>query len=726
MDNDGINTQLAYDAREELQARPPEPKQEPVPQPPPPASGTESPPLSTDDVDQLLLAGKRIIRNRSRKACYPCAKRKIRCDRDERQPCSNCRKQPHPNLCGFEPDEPRRFTKKRSSPPPPPRNYNAYHQDHPPPSGAIPPPVATNSSPAYGTPQTNQRYDGYQPYSGGSPYAQSSAEPPSKRARMSSPPPMYRQQGGYPSQAPASAYGYGPSLGSPLNASSRPVSDPSRVPLAANNLPFVPGVTSPDLQWQQLQAILPAHKDVHRFSNTYKSFSHPLNPVIFDFDSLESGLCNYLEDLGADRLRSQLLSGEKRKAEYAMSWIALLLSTLAYGAQLSEEPPEQRFALSQEYVRRAMVLLRLANYLLRPFDDSVQTLLIISNVLQNDGQLSAAHALTGTAIRLAQTKFLHLHALKNTTGDNNAGLESRKKWWIVVLQDSLSSLAFGRPASVSIQKDQEPPLDRLWRENGLSYNSCMFSLAKHTIRVLQGFPDQVQARVTLQDVDSLAALRDKAEPHLRSKPNCRSMTDRMQYYAFQIYSSITVAYTCIAALREGKENITFETSNVQQSSLYHRLKTSLAETIQGFVDLASFGEIPLRSWVMMQSALSAAVLLAITGETIEQREKRDMLSSFLNILSRADMGEGKIREEASFRLSRRHARAFDVLNRICGDNKGDAWADEAASADNHASSNGGFTPVPGYHRYGEPNGSVLIDLVLNNQTLIDILVPPIT
>ena len=57
--------------------------------------------LSDHDVQDLLLSSKR-INNRTRKACYPCSKRKIKCDREERQPCSNCLKRPHSELCSYD------------------------------------------------------------------------------------------------------------------------------------------------------------------------------------------------------------------------------------------------------------------------------------------------------------------------------------------------------------------------------------------------------------------------------------------------------------------------------------------------------------------------------------------------------------------------------------------------------------------------------------------------
>lgn len=61
--------------------------------------------------------------------------------------------------------------------------------------------------------------------------------------------------------------------------------------------------------------------------------------------------------------------------------------------------------------RRSFQALRLANFLFRPSLDTIQTLLILGNTLQNNGQSDAAWALLGTTVRLAQT--LGLHTIKS-------------------------------------------------------------------------------------------------------------------------------------------------------------------------------------------------------------------------------------------------------------------------------------------------------------------------
>ncbi|KAL9113954.1 MAG: hypothetical protein Q9227_002088 [Pyrenula ochraceoflavens] len=693
MDNEAINTQLAYDAREELHNRPREElKQEvqpPPPPPPPPTQQTqqaqghaENQPMSAEDVDQLLLAGKRIIRNRSRKACYPCAKRKIRCDRDECQPCSNCRKQPHPDLCNFEPDEPRRFTKKRSSPPPP-RNFEGYSQT----PSSQPYPVP-NSSPAFTTPQSAPSY-GYQPYPP-SPYGPASAEPVPKRARIASPP--HRPPPGYP-QGPAPAYGYAPAQGSPIFPSPRPPPGdlPRPPPAAPNGTVFAQSMPSDDMQWQQLQAILPQQKDVLRFNPVYKDHSKPFNPIVFDFDGLESGICNYLEDLNADRLRSRLISQDRRHSEYGLSWIALLLATLAQGAQLSEGSFDSRTTSSQDYVRRSMMCLRSANFLLRPVNESIQALLVLANVLQNDGQLSASHVFIGMAVRLAQSRSLHVDSLI----ENNQ--IRRKHWWLVCSQDALFSLAYGRPPSVSIPYEQDPPFDSLWREKGLTYTECLFAITKQIVIVLHGFPDQVRRRVHSNDLEHLSSIRGEAESKLKSKSNCRTMEDRMQYHALQIHASFATACICVTALRVGDSEGRLDSSNHALNQMVQKCKASLLETVQAFVDLESFSQVPPRSWIMVQAALSSAVLLGIMGEIAENKSTKEAVLGLHAILSRVHAG--KSGDEANFRLSRRHVRAVEILSRLCLDPKAEAW-NSAPGPEGH-STNGGFTAVPGYQRYGE-------------------------
>ena len=65
------------------------PQHTPVPQPSdpkPPSAATPTPTVNKE-------------RTRHSSACFPCAKRKVKCDRDIKNPCSNCLKRDQGNLC---------------------------------------------------------------------------------------------------------------------------------------------------------------------------------------------------------------------------------------------------------------------------------------------------------------------------------------------------------------------------------------------------------------------------------------------------------------------------------------------------------------------------------------------------------------------------------------------------------------------------------------------------
>lgn len=79
-------------------------------------------------------------------------------------------------------------------------------------------------------------------------------------------------------------------------------------------------------------------------------------------------------------------------------------------------------------VRRAFQVLQLANYMLRPSLDAVQTLLVLGNTLQNIGQSDGAWVLLGTTVRLAQALGLHTE-----NGGGQSGLDNvnRRALWYV-------------------------------------------------------------------------------------------------------------------------------------------------------------------------------------------------------------------------------------------------------------------------------------------------------
>jgi hypothetical protein len=52
-------------------------------------------PMDRDEIDQIL----RRKRKSTEKACYPCHRRKVRCNHG--QPCSTCQRRGHPEICSY-------------------------------------------------------------------------------------------------------------------------------------------------------------------------------------------------------------------------------------------------------------------------------------------------------------------------------------------------------------------------------------------------------------------------------------------------------------------------------------------------------------------------------------------------------------------------------------------------------------------------------------------------
>ena len=60
-------------------------------------SSSSRPTATAADVDRMIQERQR---QRSRRACYPCARRKVKCD--QRQPCKTCVERGYPDLCSYD------------------------------------------------------------------------------------------------------------------------------------------------------------------------------------------------------------------------------------------------------------------------------------------------------------------------------------------------------------------------------------------------------------------------------------------------------------------------------------------------------------------------------------------------------------------------------------------------------------------------------------------------
>lgn len=286
--------------------------------------------------------------------------------------------------------------------------------------------------------------------------------------------------------------------------------------------------------------------------------------------------------------------------------------------------------------------------MVRPSLDSLQALLVLGFVLATDMKAEAAWALLGLTSRLAQA--LGLHRISEETArtytPNTSDLSRRRLWWAIVWQDSLISLSFDRtPISVTTRCDI--PLSPTAHTDGFTYLEAMYHLCQ---KILEDFhnddssghtPSFAQITTHALEVENI---RQQVVPALRLKEACKTVQDRLQYYALRLHTSFVVSVLCRPALRRGERP---GMDHAQKAILAEKCKQNLTETVRMYLKMHSLSVIPTRSWAFTYHSLSSAVLLGILGETKTDPEVRQLQGDLISALSataakeKGERGEGK-------------------------------------------------------------------------------------
>jgi hypothetical protein len=319
---------------------------------------------------------------------------------------------------------------------------------------------------------------------------------------------------------------------------------------------------------------------------------------------------------------------------------------------------------------------RLANFLLRPTLDTIQTLLVLGHVLQNNGQADASWALLGTTIRLAQCLGLHEDRSSALSGKQ---VEERRETWFVVnclthrptvltrtrsallWQDSLLSLSFDRPPARCHlnERDIHPQLSDL---TSLGYIECMHHYCDIGRQLLKR-PRTERARIDimwmhLQHADEVSS---KSAPHLQSLVDCSSRQSRIEHHVFRLQASSCASFICRPALL-------FQPSRGEEAeyrSLLIRAKHDLLETIHAFLDLQTLTVLPLRTWSMIHASISAALLLQLMEDSRPSEQVRKLQNALVDAISR-DCGSHNLSSPAPDQswLSTSHLRALRTLRAV--------------------------------------------------------------
>ncbi|WYZ41028.1 hypothetical protein EsH8_IV_001369 [Colletotrichum jinshuiense] len=586
--------------------------------------------LTPEEANRIIHSHRKV---RYGTACWPCRQRKVKCD--NKQPCENCVKREHPQLCSYKP------------------NRTASHGTHGKPAGSVTTEggnsvqsgaTAAAAAVAAGNGITSAATSRKRPHSPEDPAADAAAgAPPLKQEPNSAtwPRAAIVAAGVEETEAPEAVTRY-------LGQNSIP--SLLREQSAANDLqegidirqdmrsilgldtsaPF-PLMSSKHLDslTREISAELPSDREVMKLFRTYKETPQQFWGFVVDIDDLESKLMVYLED------RARNASNATRTPKpVSASWLAILFALLAVGSQYHDSPYHIRTRDSQKYIQISFHFLRLGNFLLRPTFDSIQALLLTSFVLLNDMKAEASWALLGLTCRLAQS--LGLHRPNPSDGRDSARNDvqskemiRRKLWWTCVWHDTLTSLSFDRPPMTNIPCCPIPTVSHtIAGEYG--YLDTMYHLCEIISRRLN--PDvatTVSYEQMVENYEAVETLRNMVAPNIRVKEQCKTAIDRLQHYAVRLHTSFVISVCCRPALRRDCTKLTPE----QKRHLSDKCQHNLAETVRMFLAMHQLSVIPTRSWAFTYHGLSSALLLGILGETKNSPEVRQLQGDLIAALS---------------------------------------------------------------------------------------------
>ncbi|KAH8815497.1 hypothetical protein F5884DRAFT_180921 [Xylogone sp. PMI_703] len=550
--------------------------------------------LTAPQIDNVLSTRRR---KSYPKACYPCRRRKVRCDREE--PCNNCVKYSHPQLCSYSARD--RIDRRA-----PAHAQNSSYQP-------LNDRLATLESRMEMIAEQVVRRLGSAGF--GHPDALSSQSPSSTDGE---------QQIAVPGDTRLKNIGTGVYLGAESIASaimdiitstdtmrnlsdlkirnedkdlsSRQVmkllcmEDTGETFLFANL--WRPGVTV-----QEICFALPDDASFYRYLDSFQSLVHLFIP---------SGPIKPLQS-DAKQFWQERLEGKKSELELRpTSWLAILFGALAFGCCFGDRNAADELN-SNVFACCAFALLRIDNFLLRPELNHIYALSLLGGCLRAQSKPLASWSLLGLTIRLAQSIGLHCTPLP----DEKSSPSEREAWdwWQgIVWQDTTTSLVYDRPC-ISFNDASVPRIARA-TEGGLSYVQCCHGQATTMNDISYEIAAAKRTRVVLPTVrfdladEQIHLYEVSAQEHLRIRSYCKSNFELIQHDAFRVYTNYFLFQLRRHRYGFEKASQTQSTPTTDPLCIQH-----CQAVLQAYVTLRKLSPRGSRLWLLVHIALSCAYFL---------------------------------------------------------------------------------------------------------------------
>ena len=377
---------------------------------------------------------------------------------------------------------------------------------------------------------------------------------------------------------------------------------------------------------QELAKALPVDSQMLTLFRYYRDMGHVIFPGVADLQQLESDLTVFLINRAAqmgseDGVNEQSIYGKN------YHWLGLLFAVLASGAQCSPLPRKERELTSQVYICCAFECLRFTNFISQANLESIQTLLVIQNVLTNNMNAGSAWSLMGLTIRLAQNLGVHQACPPATPEDRT--FPRSKIWWAVVWQDSLLSISYDRASSTLSVDRNTMPMPQHFRAvphyHASMYRLCRVGLDIVQDRTLSLQPRELHDRI-VQHRDAISSIMRDAAEYLRDSRKCTSPQETLEHWGLYLHTSYALSELCRPAISPS-------TADRELARAFKPLCIdNLVNTVEAFLGLNNITQYARQSWASVHRGLGSALLLGILGEHTRNDRARRLLGRFIAVM----------------------------------------------------------------------------------------------
>ncbi|KAK8242473.1 fungal-specific transcription factor domain-containing protein [Phyllosticta capitalensis] len=375
---------------------------------------------------------------------------------------------------------------------------------------------------------------------------------------------------------------------------------------------------------------LPNDSDCWNLLKYHKETAHVVFPAVADIEKLESELLRFLISRGSSRTNEDgSITGVTEQSIFGkdLHWVGLLFAVLASGCQCSALPRKERELTSQVYVCCSFECLRITNFLSHSRLETIQTLLILGNVISNNMNAGVAWSLLGLTIRLAQSQGLHRSCASHTSEEMK--LIRKKIWWTVLWQDSLLSITYDRASSMST--NEPVPLNPESSPGNRPYIECMYRLCKVGLDIVseRSFNhdiNETMARIAQRRQEIQDIMLDAAD-YLRDSRKCRSMRNQLEHWALYLHMSYMMSELCRPTISPALAE------HELARSMRKACIDSLTNTVEAFLGLQNMTVFASRSWTAVHRSISCALLLGILKEHERNDRARMLLEKLISVLT---------------------------------------------------------------------------------------------